>query len=313
MAIHEFGDPGKIEQIDVPEPLVGPDSVLIRVRAAGVNPVDAKIRQGASKERWPHFFPLIPGWDAAGVVEQVGPAVTHVGPGDEVYAYCRKDFVRDGTYAELVSMRADFVTRKPLTASWEEAGAAPLAALTAWQVLHEALHVDRGDTVLIHGGSGGVGSFAVQLARAAGAHVVATASAKNHDFLRELGAAEAIDYNEVDFAEAVRESHPDGVDHVVDLVGGETLERSAAVVRPRGFAASVLVPEAPAALAERDVTFRYAFVRPDAGQLATLAALIDAGSVRVHVQEALPLEDAARAHELIESGHTRGKLVLTAP
>ena len=167
MAIRAFGGSDAIEEIDAPDPLVGPDSVLIRVRAAGVNPVDAKIRQGASQERWPHFFPLILGWDAAGVVEQVGPAVASVGVGDEVYAYCRKDFVRDGTYAEYVAMRGDYVVRKPATASFEEAAAVPLAALTAWQLLHGGLHVERGDTVLVHGGSGGVGSFAVQMARAA--------------------------------------------------------------------------------------------------------------------------------------------------
>ena len=310
MAIHEFGGPEQIEEIDVPDPLVGPDSILIRVKTAGVNPVDAKIRQGASKERWPHFFPLILGWDAAGVVERAGPAIRHLGEGDEVYAYCRKDYVRDGTYAELVSVRAPSVARKPATASWEEAGATPLAALTAFQALHDALQVERGDTVLIHGGSGGVGSFAVQLARSAGAHVIATASDANHDFLRDLGAADAIDYNERDFADAVRESHPDGVDHVLDLVGGDTLDRSAAVLRPRGRAASVLVPQAPGALAENDIDFSYVFVRPDAGQLTAIAGLVDEGEVRVQVQEALPLADAARAHEQIESGHTRGKLVL---
>lgn len=310
MAIREFGGVEKIEQIDAPDPVVGPDSVLIRVRAAGVNPVDAKIRQGGSAERWPHFFPLILGWDAAGVVEQAGPAVTHIGVGDEVYAYCRKDFVRDGTYAELVSVRAADVVRKPATASWEEAAAVPLAALTAYQLLHDALHVERGDTVLVHGGSGGVGSFAVQLARIAGAHVIATASSANHDFLRELGAAEAIDYNELDFAEAVKESHPGGIDHVIDLAGAGTLERSADVVRPRGMAASVLVPQAPAAFAERGIAYRYVFVRPDGAQLTALAELIDTGSVRVVLQEVLALDQATRAHELIESGHTRGKLVL---
>ena len=310
MAIHDFGGPDAIEEIDAPDPLLGPDSVLIRVRGAGVNPVDAKIRQGGSEERWPHFFPLILGWDAAGVVDQVGPAVTHLGPGDEVYAYCRKDYVRDGTYAEYVTMRAEAVVRRPATLSLEEAAAVPLAALTAYQLLHEGLHVESGDSVLIHGGSGGVGSFAVQLAKAAGAHVVATGSARNHDHLRDLGADEAIDYNEVDFADAVRESHPDGVDHVVDLVGGDTLERSAAAVRPRGMAASVLVPAAPAPFAERDIAYSYVFVRPDGDQLTTLAGLIDDGSVRVHVQEVMPLADAARAHEQIESGHTRGKIVL---
>ena len=140
--------------------------------------------------------------------------------------------------------------------------------------------------------------------------MIATGSAGNHDYLRELGAAETIDYNEVDFAAALRDAHPDGVDHVVDLVGGETLERSAEVVRPRGMAASVLVPEAPAGFGERDIAYSYVFVRPDGEQLTTIAGLIEEGSVAVHLQEVLPLAEAARAHDQIESGHTRGKLVL---
>jgi NADPH:quinone reductase-like Zn-dependent oxidoreductase len=290
-------------------PLVGPDSILIRVSAVGVNPVDAKIRQGASKERWPHFFPLILGWDAAGVVEDVGPAITDYGQGDEVFAYCRKDYVRDGTYAEFVSVRQFQLAPKPETESWEEAGATPLAGLTAYQALHDALQVGRGDTVLIHGASGGVGSFAVQLARIAGAHVIATGSEGNQNFLRSLGAAETIDYNAGDFAEAVHEAHPEGVDHVLDLVGGDTLERSVAVVRGGGGVASVLVPRAPDGLAD-DVDYHYVFVRPDSDQLTALAKLIDDKELRVEVSNVFALKDAARAHEQIESGHTRGKLVL---
>jgi NADPH:quinone reductase-like Zn-dependent oxidoreductase len=310
MGIEEFGDPSAIRRLDVPDPPVGPDYVLIRVKAAGVNPVDAAIRGGSLRGAFPHLFPVVLGWDAAGVVEQVGPAVRDFEPGDEVYAYCRKDYVGGGTYGDYVAVRPFHVARKPANVSWAQAGAVPLAGLTAYQVINEALLVHKGQTVLIHGGAGGVGSFAVQFARSVGAHVIATGSERNHEFLRSIGAAETIDYNAVDFVDAVRQSHPDGVDAVADFAGGDTLDRSVAVLRHHGRASSILVPAAPDSFAERQIEFHYVFVRPDAAQLIEIAALIDAGDVRVQVSEELPLEQAARAHELIETGHTRGKIVL---
>jgi NADPH:quinone reductase-like Zn-dependent oxidoreductase len=310
MGIEAFGDPSAIHRLDVPDPPVGPDYVLIRVKAAGVNPVDAKVRDGSMRGGFPHFFPLVLGWDAAGVVEQVGPAVRNFAAGDEVFAYCRKDYIGGGTYADYVSVRPFHVARKPESASWAEAGAVPLAGLTAYQVIDEALLLEEGQTVLVHGGAGGVGSFAVQLAHSLGAHVIATGSDRNQDFLRELGAAETIDYNAVDFADAVREAHPDGIDAVADFAGGDTLERSAPLLREGGHASSILVHAAPAALDERRIRFRYVFVRPDSDQLSELAAMIDADEVRVHIQQELPMEQAPRAHEAIETGHTRGKIVL---
>jgi NADPH:quinone reductase-like Zn-dependent oxidoreductase len=310
MGIEEFGDPDRIKRLDVPDPQVGPDYVLIRVKAAGVNPVDAGIRSGSLRAYFPHLFPIVLGWDAAGVVEQVGPAVTNFEPGDEVYAYCRKDYVGGGTYGDLVSVRPFHVSRKPGNASWAEAGAVPLAGLTAYQVINEALFLEEGQTVLIHGGSGGVGHFAVQLARALGARVIATGRERNHEFLRELGAEQTIDYTATDVADAVRESHPDGIDAVADFVGGDALERSIPVLRDGGHASSILVPSPPAGIEQRRIQFRYVFVRPDAEHLAEIAGLIDAGDVRVHIQDELPVEQAARAHEAIETGHTRGKIVL---
>jgi NADPH:quinone reductase-like Zn-dependent oxidoreductase len=311
IAITEFGGADRLQATELDDPLVGPDSVLIRVRAAGINPVDYKVRQGNLAGRIPHVFPLIPGWDAAGVVEQVGPAVTDFGPGDEVYAYCRKDFVRDGTYADLVSVRDYAVGRKPARLSFEEAGGVPLAGLTALQLLRHAIDVKAGERVLIHAAAGGVGSFAVQIAKNDDAHVIATASAANHDYLRELGADDVIDYTSEDFVAEVRERYPDGIDAVADLVGGEVQERSAEVLAPgRGRIGSVIAPPDDEALRARGLRGHYIFVRPSASGLRVLAALADAGRLRVHLSDVVPLEEAARAHDTLEGGHVRGKIVL---
>ena len=311
IAITEFGGADRLQVTDLPEPLVGPDSVLVRVRAAGVNPVDYKMRQGNLAERFPHFFPLIPGWDAAGVVERVGPAVTDFEPGDEVYGYCRRDYVRDGTYAELVAARDVHWAPKPARLSFDEAGAVPLAGLTALQLLRRALEIKSGERLLVHAAAGGVGSFAVQIAKADNVHVIATASPGNHDYLRELGADEVIDYTTRDFVEAVRERHPEGIDAVADLIGGEVQQRSADVLTPgRGRLGSIIAPPDAEALGERGLKARYVFVRPDAAGLRVLGALADAAALRVHLSEVLALEEAGRAHAQLETGHTRGKVVL---
>jgi NADPH:quinone reductase-like Zn-dependent oxidoreductase len=311
IAITDFGGPDRLQVLDLPEPLVGPDTVRIRVRAAGVNPVDHKMRQGNLAGRFPHFFPLILGWDAAGVVESVGPAVVGFAPGDEVYGYFRKDHVRDGTYAELATMRDSALAPKPATLSFEEAGAVPLAGLTALQVIRDALDIRGGDRLLVLGASGGVGSFAVQIAKARGAHVIAVAGAANHDYLRELGADEAIDYVAEDVVEAVRAAHPDGIEAVADFAGSPAPERSADVLRRgRGRFASIVQPPDRDAFAARGIDARYIFVRADGAGLRTLATMADAGELRVHLAQVVPLEQAARAHEQLETGHTRGKVVL---
>ncbi len=312
IAITEYGGPEALQVADMPEPIVGPDNVLIAVRAAGVNPVDAGIRRGGLAERIPCILPIIPGWDAAGVVEQVGPAVEEFAPGDEVYGYLRKDFIRDGTYAEFTAARTFHWAPKPRTLSFEEAGAVPLAGLTALQMLRDALDLQGGERVLIHGASGGVGGFAVQIAKAGGAHVIATASAANHDHVRDLGADEVVDYGNQDFVEVVRATHPDGIEAVADIVGGETQQRSIEVLQEgRGRLVSVILPPDREAFAARRVAAHYVFVRPDRTGLDTLATMADAGELRVHLSTTLPLEEAARAHAQIETRHTRGKIVLT--
>jgi NADPH:quinone reductase-like Zn-dependent oxidoreductase len=303
IGIHEFGGRDKLQLLDLPEPKVPPDFVKIEIRAAGVNPVDWKIREGLSEPRFPVVFPVVPGWDAAGVVAEVGAAVTEFAPGDEVYAYCRKHFLGEGTYAEYVSVPDASVARKPESLSFEQAAAIPLASLTAYQALFLAAGLTAGERVLVSAAAGGVGSFAVQLAIDAGAEVIGVASEQHRDRVLELGAYEVIDRSH-DVVEAVRELVPDGVDVVFDLYGDERLGDA---VRDGGRLVSIA---SPPSYSERGVVASYVFVRPDGELLEELAALADDGRLVVDIEEVLPLEEAARAHELSEAGHVRGKLVL---
>ena len=301
--LESFGGPDVLQVGEVPDPPVGPDAVLVRVRAAGVNPVDVTIRAGYLQGAYPWAFPLIPGWDVAGVVEQVGPSVTEFAPGDEVFGYARKDHVQYGTYAELVAVHPRHIARKAAAMSFEEAGGVPLAGLTAHQAL-DAVEVRDGDTVLVHNASGGVGSFAVQLAVARGARVIGTASERNHDYLRSLG-AEPLTYGE-GLLDRVRGIAPSGVDAVTDFVGGPALEQSPQMVS--NVARVVSVVDAQTVLGFGG---RYVFVRPDPGMLAALAELADAGRLRTELASDFPLEEAAAAQEMVAEGHVRGKVVLT--
>lgn len=303
VAIHEFGGPERLKVTELEEPVVGPDVVLVRTRAAGVNPVDWKTREGRLTARYPCHFPLIPGWDVAGVVERVGAAVTEFSPGDEVMGYVRRDHVQWGTYAELVPAPVRTLAPKPAALSWAEAAVLPLAGLTAWQALTRCLAVGPGDVVLVHAAAGGVGTFAVQLARVLGAEVIGTASEANADHLRALG-AEPLVYGD-GLADRVRALAPDGVTAVLDLVGGDALAASPAMLAPGGRLASVIDPARTA-----EVGGRYWFVRPDAAELAHLGGLVDEGRLGVHLTATLALEEAAEAHRRLETGHMRGKLAL---
>ncbi|GAB2862267.1 NADP-dependent oxidoreductase [Nocardioides pacificus] len=299
----QFGDASVLEVREVDDPPVGPDTVLVRTRATSVNPVDWKIRAGYLQGAYPHHLPIITGWDVAGVVEAVGPAVvTGVEVGDEVWGYVRRDDVKFGTAAELVPAPQRTVARKPAGLSFEEAGAVPLTGLTAWQCVDEALQVRSGERVLVHAAAGGVGQFAVQIALARGAEVVGTASARNHDFLRELGVSEVLDYGQGPISEQL--SAP--VDAVVDLIGGDALEDAPRQVKDTTRIASVVDGETVLRLGGR-----YVFVRPEIAHLDALRDLVDAGSLRVDVAETFPLERLADAHRLSEEGHTRGKIVVT--
>lgn len=238
---NSYGGPDVLEYTDRPEPKVGPDSFLIRVKAAGVNPVDWKIVAGYLDPMVDVHFPLIPGWDVAGVVEAVGADATEYEVGDEVIGYVRKDEVQHGTYAELVAAPVRTLARKPASLSWQQAAGLPLAGLTAYQAL-KRVGTKAGETVLVHAAAGGVGSLAVQIAVAQGARVIGTASERNHEFLRSLG-AEPVTYGD-GLADRVRALAPEGVDAAVDFVGGGVVEvsqersRTAAGWRPSPTARS---------------------------------------------------------------------------
>jgi NADPH:quinone reductase-like Zn-dependent oxidoreductase len=303
IAMNQYGGPDVLKlATDAPEPKVGPDFVLVRAKAAGVNPVDWKVREGLLDGLFQTDFPVILGWDVAGVVERTGPAVSEFSPGDEVIGYVREDHVSRGTYAELVSAPVRTLGRKPTRLSWTEAAGLPLAGLTAYQALAKALGVNEDDTVLIHAASGGVGTFAVQIAVAKGARVIGTASARNHDFLRELG-AEPVEYGD-GLVDRVRRLSPGGVSAALDLIGGEALDVTPELLTPTGRWASVVDPS----VTERGG--RYVFVRPDPTDLSTLANLADDGRLRVPVARTFPLAEAAEAQRLLAEGHTRGKIVL---
>jgi NADPH:quinone reductase-like Zn-dependent oxidoreductase len=298
-----FGGAEVLEVREVDDPPVGPDTVLVRTRATSVNPVDWKIREGYLQGAYPHHLPIVPGWDVAGVVEQVGPAVrTGLRPGDEVFGYVRRDDVAHGTTAELVPAPERTVVRKPAGLSFEEAAALPLAGLTAWQSLTEALEVGAGDRVLVHAAAGGVGHLAVQIAVALGAEVVATASPRNHDFVRSLGASEVVDYS----AGPVSEQLASPVDAVLDLVGGPALDDAPKQVRDSARIASIIDPGTVLAMGGR-----YVFVRPDRDGLEALTRLVDEGALRVELATVLPLDEIADAHRLSEEGHVRGKVAVT--
>ncbi|MBV9230774.1 MAG: NADP-dependent oxidoreductase, partial [Chloroflexi bacterium] len=250
-------------------------------------------------------FPLVLGWESAGTIERVGTSVTGFAVGDAVYGYVRQV----GHYAEYVVAPASLVARRPNALDAAQAAALPISGLTAHQAITEDLELRAGETVLITAAAGGTGTFAVQIAANLGAYVIATASARNHQYLRELGAQEVIDYTTTDFVQAVRAAHPAGVDAVLDCIGGETTRRSLDALRNGGRLAHLT--EAAALPLGRAITTRPVYGHPDAHRLAALARMVDAGQLSVHLERTLPLEEARQAHELVEAGHVRGKIVLT--
>jgi NADPH:quinone reductase-like Zn-dependent oxidoreductase len=298
---HNLGAPEVLKYEDAPRPTPREGELLVRVRAAGVNPVDAKVRSGGFGSGG--SLPAIPGYDLAGVVEESGPGATRFKKGDEVFAYL--NLRRAGAYAQYAVVKEDEAAAKPAKTTFEEAAAVPLAALTAWQGLIEKAKLEPGQTVLIHGGSGGVGSFAVQIAKARGAKVIATASTRNQQTLKELGVDQAIDYTTTKFEEVAKE-----VDVVLDTVAGETLARSYAVVKKGGIIVSILEPPNKEELSKRGIRGEVFLVRPSSQMLAEIGKLIDAGKLKPVVSEVLPLHEASKAHQQIETGHTRGKIVL---
>jgi NADPH:quinone reductase-like Zn-dependent oxidoreductase len=316
--IQGYGGPEMLHYEEVARPTHGEGEVLIRVHAAGVNPLDWKVRSGHAQLpiewrvragyaplRSSPTFPIIPGFDVAGVIEVISADVRDFELGDEVYAS-----PKIGGYAEYVAVAAHDVAHKPQTLDFIQAAAMPVAAVTAWQALFDSMQLKPGQTLLIHGAAGGIGTFAVQLAKWQGAHVIGTASAHNLEYLRQLGADETIDYTTTRFEKVVRE-----VDAVLDVVGGETRQRSRGVLKPDGVLVTIRGSILPTILptideAEQANWYLAGMIRPIAGPLAELARLVDAGYLMPYVSVILPLHEARQAHVLSESRHVRGKIVL---
>jgi NADPH2:quinone reductase len=299
VAIEGFGGTARLELLDLPVPEPGSDDVLIRVRAAGVGPWDVKTREGLFGKR---SFPYVLGSEAAGTVVGAGENVAGLREGEEVYVYS------GGCYAEYVAAPAEKMARKPASLSFEEAAGVPVAGSTAYQGIVEEIGLKEGEAVLIVGATGGVGTMAVQVAAALGARVLGTASPPNHDYLLSLGAAEAIDYRG-DWVTAARSIAPGGVDAVFDCVGGESFRRSFEAVRDGGRVVTIV------AFGEeiepgRGITHRAFSARAERRKLEKLSEMFDAGELRAVIEDFLPLEEAAKAHERVEAGHTRGKIVL---
>jgi NADPH:quinone reductase-like Zn-dependent oxidoreductase len=303
--VHNYGGPEVLRFEDAPRPIPDSGEVLIKAYAASVNPIDWKARAGYLKDFMPLPLPFIPGWDVSGVVEAVGSGVSKFKKGDEVYARPNIMHGGYGGYAEYVVAKEAQTALKPRSVDYVHAAATPLAAVTAWQALFDTAGLQEGQKVLIHGAAGGVGSFAVQLAKWKGAYVIGTASAKNQSFLRELGVDEPIDYAKTRFEDVV-----DDVDVVLDTVGGETQQRSWKVLRKGGFLVSIAGAPSTEEATKHDVRSAGISANPDTSVLSEIAKLIDLGKLKPIVETVLPLPEARKAHELSEGGHARGKVVL---
>ena len=301
--VHQYGGPEVLKYEEAPRPKPGPGEVLVRIRAVGVNPVDWKVREGYMKKALAYRMPFVPGWDVSGVVEATGPNVGLLSKGDEVYGY--PSIVRNGAYAEYAVVPETELALKPRSVDHVHAASVPMAALTAWQGLFDVGGLRTEQKVLIHGGSGGVGSFAIQLARWKGAFIIATASGRNQEFLRNLGADLTIDYERGRFDHVVCDA-----DVVFDTIGGDTLKRSWKVLKPGGILVSTV--EKPSEEDAEAHGVRAALVDTQANrvELAEIATLVDAGMVRPIVEAVFPLNEARHAQELSQTGHARGKIVL---
>ncbi len=325
--VDRYGRKNGIRAGDMPMPEPREDDVLIQIHAAGVNPVDSKIRDGEFKLILPYRLPLILGNDLAGVVVRVGSRVRRFKPGDEVYARPHKD--RIGTFAEFIAVKEDGVALKPTALTMEEAASIPLVGLTAWQALIEKGQLKKGQKVLIHAGSGGVGTFAIQLAKHVGATVATTTSAQNIELVKRLGADIVIDYKKDDFSAILKD-----YDVVLDTQGGKALEKSLRVLKPGGKVIGIAGPPDPdfakelgaswflktvmrflsyrvrKAAKRHDVSYSFVFMRADGGQLSQIAMLIDAGAIRPVIDRVFPFESTEEALAYVETGRVKGKVVI---
>ena len=301
---------GSIALMDLPTPEIGAGEVLIRVRAAGVNPFDWKVADGALEDQVKHSFPLILGFDAAGVIDRVGAEVTELAEGDEVYGYLFKPVIGEGTYAEYVGAPATTVAKKPVTVGFAEAAALPTPGLTAMDLV-DSVDAREGKTILIVGATGGVGSYATQLAASRGAHVVATARQTNEALVREMGAAEMIDYTTEDLVDAVRMAHPGGIDAVIDVASDrKALGGISTLVNTGGRLASSVYAADVDGLARRGIAATNVSMQPGARRLRELSRMVDSGELSARLDRTYLLEKAPQALEERRTGHVRGKIVL---
>jgi len=303
VVIHEYGGPEVLKYEDVPRPEPKEDQILVRVIAAGVNPVDEAGRAERSAKFFGITLPFTPGYDIAGIVEKTGGKITKFKTADSVYAYL--SLTKGGGCAEYAAASEAEAAAKPKSISFVEAAGVPVVALTAWQALIDTAKLSAGQTVLIHGGSGGVGTFAIQIAKARGAKVIATASTANQDFLKQLGADLAIDYTKTKFEDVAK-----NVDVVLDSVGKDTLARSYGVVKKGGFIVTLVARIDQAELDKHGIRGASLGVEPDSNELTEIGKLIDEKKIKMIVSQAFPLSEAIKAQEQIATGHTRGKIVL---
>ncbi|MEL7832921.1 NADP-dependent oxidoreductase [Fodinibius sp. Rm-B-1B1-1] len=304
----EFGELDNIQTGTLKTPEPGEGEVLVRVEAAGVNPVDAAVARGMLNEVIPAQFPAIPGWDMAGVVEECSYAARRFEEGDEVYAYARRPTVQHGTFAEYVAIPESYLAERPQQVSMEASGGIPLVGLTAYQSLFQFGNLQENDTLLILGGSGGVGTMGIQLAKTVGATVIGVAGEDNQDYMKQLGADKTIDYSAGDVGEVVNEIAPDGIDFIFHCSRGDSLKQSIGSLKSGGQLISITNrnPDIP-----DDIDFRYVFVEPNAKQLKHIQELTDEGKISVPVSKTFDLNEVDSALQEIESLHSRGKTVIT--
>jgi NADPH2:quinone reductase len=308
--IEQFAPKNNVIVGELPAPEPGDGEVSIAVAYAGVNPVDSKIAQGHLQGRIPHQFPLILGWEACGTIHSLGKGVNSFKVGDKVYLYCRKPTVQWGAWAEYLAYPAKEIALAPKTLSMAESAGVPLAGLTAWQGLFDKLKLQPNETVIIHGGAGGVVGFAIQWAKIRGAHVISTASESKFDYVKELGADKVIDYKKTPFVEEILRNHPGGIDAVYDTIGGETYRLSFSTLKPKGRIVSILEPTDSYLCQKHDVEAHYLFVEPNGKQLKEMAALFDNKRAKPPAIRQLPLDQAQKAIDEIKGGHTKGKIIL---
>ena len=325
--VKRYGSNDGVREVEWPQPQPGAHDVLVKIHAASVNPVDFKVREGKLKPVLPYRLPFVLGCDLAGEIVQVGSAVRAFKAGDQVFARANK--MRVGSFAEYIAISEDDIALKPASMDMVQAASVPLVALTAWQAFHDEFKLQRGQRVLVHAGSGGVGVFAIQIAKHLGAYVATTTGTGNVEWVRSLGADRVVDYRKQDFAREL-----DGFDLVLDTIGGDTLEKSLQVLKPHGTIVSISGPPDPAfaksiganfvvALAMRLMSrrirrlaqkhrmhYRFFFMRPSGKQLRRIAALIDAGELRTVVDRVFPFAQAKEALAYVEAGHAKGKVVI---